>query len=35
VRDRDQNASPDQIAAIGVYGERVLPALRGACACVG
>ena len=29
-----QNASPDPIAAIGVYGERVLPALRGARAGV-
>ena len=25
-----QNASPDPVAAIRVYGERVLPALRGA-----
>jgi hypothetical protein len=24
-----QNSSPDPIAAIGVYGEHVLPALRG------
>jgi coenzyme F420-dependent glucose-6-phosphate dehydrogenase len=30
-----QNASPDPIAAIGVYGERVLPELRGARAGVG
>jgi hypothetical protein len=30
-----QNASPDPIAAISVYGERVLPALRGARAGVG
>ena len=30
-----QNASPDPIAAISVYGERVLPALRGAGAGVG
>ena len=35
MRDRHQNASPDPIAAIGVNGERVLPALRGARATVG